>query len=114
MGRGDEGEGAEQRVTVGAKQVQYGGSLTLASEAGEVLQDHARMYQALAGRTTLLGAAGVAQRVGQTAAPTRAGPGLYRPPGIRFFQPSNRLNRRQNRRLLDKFSAPKEDDYWTM
>ena len=37
-----------------------------------------------------------------------------RPPGICFFQPSNRLNRRQNRRLLDKFPAPKEYDYWTI
>ena len=37
-----------------------------------------------------------------------------RPPGIGFFQPSNRLNRRPNRRLLDKFSAPNEYDYWTI
>jgi hypothetical protein len=37
-----------------------------------------------------------------------------RPPGIRFFQPANRLNRRPNRRLLDKFPAPKEYDYWTI
>ena len=38
----------------------------------------------------------------------------FRPPGIGFFQPSNRLNRRPNRRLLDKFSAPNEYDYWTI
>jgi hypothetical protein len=37
-----------------------------------------------------------------------------RPPRIRVFQPSNRLNRRRNRRLLDKSSAPKEDNYWTI
>jgi hypothetical protein len=48
MGRGDQGEGAEQRVAVGAQQVQYGGGLALAGEAGEAIQDQPSMYQALA------------------------------------------------------------------
>jgi hypothetical protein len=48
MGRGDQGEGAEQRVAVGAQQVQYGGGLALAGEAGEAIQDYASVDLALA------------------------------------------------------------------
>jgi hypothetical protein len=48
MGRGDRGEGAEQRITVGAQQVQYGGGLALAGEAGEAIQDYASVDLALA------------------------------------------------------------------